>query len=55
MDRKIAVEREMRHFDRLSPQWRELVREYNYLPRAGETFESYKARARLSNLLGVQI
>jgi hypothetical protein len=51
--RKAIVETEMNHFDRLSPQWRELVREHNYLPKLGETFESYKARCRLSNLIGV--
>lgn len=55
MGHKIAVEREMQRFDRLPPQWRELVREHNYLPRLGETFESYKQRARLSDLLGVEI
>lgn len=55
MDRKTVAERDMQKFDSLSPQWRELVREHNYLPRVGETFESYKARVRLSNFLGVQI
>jgi hypothetical protein len=53
MDRKVIIDREMAHFDRLSPQWRELVREHNYLPRLGETFDSYKARCRLSDRLGI--
>lgn len=55
MDRKVVADRIMNHFDRLPPIWRELVRENNYLPRAGETFESYKARAKLSDLLGFEL
>lgn len=55
MHRKDVADREMAHFDRLDPKWRELVREHNYLPRLGETFDSYKARARLQDLLGIML
>lgn len=38
---KSWAELEMAEFDRLSPEWRALVREYNVFPMKGETIESY--------------
>ncbi len=49
MEHKSYVELEMAKFDSLSPEWRALVREYNYLPGPNDTVEQYKARAKLLN------
>lgn len=44
MDRyKSYAEMEMAAYDQLSPEWRALVREYNYMPSKCDTIESYLA------------
>lgn len=40
---KSWTELEMAKFDRLSPEWRALVREHNIFPMKNETVESYLA------------
>jgi len=49
MDHKSFAELEMSRFDRLSPEWRALVREHNYLPGPNDTVEQYMARVKLLN------
>lgn len=49
MDHKSFAELEMNRFDRLSPEWRALVREHNYLPGPDDTVEQYMARVALLN------